>query len=509
MRNLAAVLDDATDHELLDRSRHGDDTAFGELYRRHVGAARVAARRLTRSSVDADDAVAEAFTRILAVIRRGGGPEIALRPYLTTVVRNVCYDRSGTRRRETLPGEMELVSAIDDHPDTSTTEFDRAAESDLLRRAFGSLSDRWQRVLRLTDIEGRSPKELAEDLELAPGAVAALAFRAREGLADAYLAAHVQPTPSRCDHKASDVARFVRNRMPAKERVLFDRHVDECRRCAEAVDELRLVNGPLRSLVGPAALATSSVGVAARIMDVIRKIVTVKVMTATAAAAVSVASVAAVEQGSFEPFDALRPLSSASAPTPTTAPAPGDAISVPATRRPASSHGADASMGGEVTPDATAGSAPVPAPLVEATPASLPATDAPGPASPSPGAEPDTTIALVSASAPNPTPSATVDATTPGDGGTDGSSPATPDAPSGTDPATTDPATTVPPSAAPPADANGGPSEAVAPPVVVSLPPLGTLGGLDGGQTQSTDPADDPPTTTAPTSTTVLATSAM
>ena len=56
--------------------------------------ARAAARSLTRSTADADDAVAEAFARVLAVMRRGGGPEVAMRPYLMTVVRNVCFDRA-------------------------------------------------------------------------------------------------------------------------------------------------------------------------------------------------------------------------------------------------------------------------------------------------------------------------------------------------------------------------------------------------------------------------------
>jgi len=66
MRNHVKELESSDDAELLAAVREGNDAAFGELYRRHVGAGRAAARALTRSQADADDAVAEAFARVLA-----------------------------------------------------------------------------------------------------------------------------------------------------------------------------------------------------------------------------------------------------------------------------------------------------------------------------------------------------------------------------------------------------------------------------------------------------------
>ena len=169
MRNQVKELESSDDAELLAAVREGNDAAFGELYRRHVGAGRAAARSLTRSTADADDAVAEAFARVLAVMRRGGGPEVAMRPYLMTVVRNVCFDRAGSRDRETLPGETEVVAALDELPTSyQSADLDHFAEANLVSRAFASLSDRWKHVLWQTDIEGRTPRELADELELAP-----------------------------------------------------------------------------------------------------------------------------------------------------------------------------------------------------------------------------------------------------------------------------------------------------------------------------------------------------
>ena len=62
-------------------------------------------------------------------------------------------------------------------------------------QAFASLPERWQLVLWHTEVEGRSAAEVAPILGLAPNAVAALAYRAREGLRQAYLNAHIHAGP--------------------------------------------------------------------------------------------------------------------------------------------------------------------------------------------------------------------------------------------------------------------------------------------------------------------------
>jgi RNA polymerase sigma factor (sigma-70 family) len=335
MRNRVQELESSDDAELLAAVREGDDAAFGELYRRHVGAGRAAARALTRSTADADDAVAEAFARVLAVMRRGGGPEVAMRPYLTTVVRNVCFDRCGSRNRETLPGETEVIAALDDLPTSyQNAELDQFTEANLVSRAFASLSDRWKHVLWQTDIEGRTPRELADELELAPTAVAALAFRAREGLADAYLAAHVTHRPTaQCDREPSELARFVRKRMRSKEQVTFRAHLDQCDRCTEAVEELRVESRPLRSLQWPALIGAPAITYGGKVIGIIRRVVTAQLLTTAGAAAVTVATVGvATNNVPFEPLDALRPTSSYVEPqaaAPTTA-VPGPATSATA-----------------------------------------------------------------------------------------------------------------------------------------------------------------------------------
>ena len=73
-----------SDAELITAIRSGDMAAYGELYRRHVASARSLARQLVRGPAEVDDVVAETFSRVLDLMRRGGGPQDAFRPYLLT-----------------------------------------------------------------------------------------------------------------------------------------------------------------------------------------------------------------------------------------------------------------------------------------------------------------------------------------------------------------------------------------------------------------------------------------
>ncbi len=61
------------DHDLVIRTRTGDAEAFGELFRRHYRSAITVAQSIT-SSIDPDDLVQEAYTRVFRSSRRGGGP---------------------------------------------------------------------------------------------------------------------------------------------------------------------------------------------------------------------------------------------------------------------------------------------------------------------------------------------------------------------------------------------------------------------------------------------------
>lgn len=242
--NEAAAL--PADADLILAARSGDDAAYAQLYARHVGAARAAARSLIRSRADAEDLVSEAFTRVLRALRNGGGPELAFRPYLLTSVRNAFYDRTRKEAR---------VEVTDEVPeDLDAVLVARAAmageDKELIAKAFANLPERWQTVLWHTEVEGRPPAEVAPMLGIAPNAVAALAYRAREGLREAYLQAHLQLTPpAACADTRGNLGGYVRDSLSNRDRSKVEQHLDGCDQCRAVMVELREISGSLRSVL--------------------------------------------------------------------------------------------------------------------------------------------------------------------------------------------------------------------------------------------------------------------
>jgi RNA polymerase sigma factor (sigma-70 family) len=236
-----------TDAELTEAVRRGDVTAFGVLYERHIGAARRASGGLTATPAERDDLIAEAFARLLRVLRAGGGPNDEFRPYLITTMRNVMIS---WRRRDS------AVSVMADVPEVRPTTGPEVVvggrlHAALAAEAFASLPERWRLVLWRTEIEGEAPAKVASSLGMTPNGVAALAYRAREGLRQAYLDQHV-PTDARsgCRGMVAELAGWVRGRFTAQKMARIGAHVAGCPVCHEIADGLRQLNEELPTISG-------------------------------------------------------------------------------------------------------------------------------------------------------------------------------------------------------------------------------------------------------------------
>lgn len=154
---------------------------FGALYAEHRTAAYRAALALVPAG-EADDIVAEAFARVLAVMQAGGGPAGAFRPYLLAAVRNIARDRAAERRRVISVADLAPRHAAPPAGELAA----RAEELRMVARAFASLPARWRAVLWQTEVEGQAPAALARASGMTPAAVSQLAVRARAGLARAW-----------------------------------------------------------------------------------------------------------------------------------------------------------------------------------------------------------------------------------------------------------------------------------------------------------------------------------
>ncbi|MEU9632730.1 sigma-70 family RNA polymerase sigma factor [Streptomyces luteogriseus] len=256
-----------SDADLIDRMRAGDDTAYEELYRRHAQAVRRYARTCCRDAYTADDLTAEVFARMLQAVRGGAGPAHAVRAYLLTSVRRVAASWTRSARREQLVDDFAVFAAQSargsDMSDDDTLELGadvramHQAEQSMAMRAFRSLPERWQAVLWHTEIEDESPSEVATLFGLDANGTRVLASRAREGLKQAYLQAHVSTTltgDEECARYADQLGTYARGRLRTRAERGLRKHLEECAKCRLAALQIEEVAGGIPAVVPVAVI---------------------------------------------------------------------------------------------------------------------------------------------------------------------------------------------------------------------------------------------------------------
>lgn len=265
-----------SDADLVARVRGGDDSSYEELYRRHAESVRRYARSCCRDAHTAEDLTGEVFARTLQAVRGGSGPDSAVRAYLLTTVRRVAASWGNTARREQLVEDFAVfaVTAAGSSANEDTLDLGadvRAmhdAEQSLAIRAFRTLPERWQTVLWHTAVEEESPSEIAPLLGLTANATAVLAHRAREGLRQAYLQAHVSSTLTTggsCARYADRLGAHARGGLRMRADRELSKHLKECERCRAAALELADVNSALKGLLPVAVIGWFAAAYAAKV----------------------------------------------------------------------------------------------------------------------------------------------------------------------------------------------------------------------------------------------------
>lgn len=246
------------DPVLLSRVRAGDPDAYAVLFERHRASATAFAGGLAGHS-HADDLVAEAFTKVFDALQRDLGPTVSFRSYLLTSIRSIW---NNTVRRE---GRYALVDDYDVLPPsdalTLVDDPDQRFDNQAVAEAYRTLPERWQAVLWYTAVEGLPHDEVAVHLGIKPNAVAALAFRAREGLRQAYLSAHLRTTPdAACQAWTPLLPAHARGSLDRRKRPGMLAHLDGCLPCTLALADLDDVNNRLGALLLPIVLGPGLLG---------------------------------------------------------------------------------------------------------------------------------------------------------------------------------------------------------------------------------------------------------
>lgn len=236
-------IDQIDETELLVRARAGDGSAIGALYEAHrEPALRMA--QLLAGPERADDLLADAFARVVARFREGGGPTTNFHGYLFTAIRNRHRDLQRRAGRENPASDLPwlLEGRVDPAQDE---EADHRLDDAIASAALARLPAPWQQVLLLLDVEGKPVGEVAELLGLTPAATASLAYRAREGLRTSYLDQLVRPGPHQsdeCEWLRPYLSRYVRGSLPAAAVARADQHLPGCEECEPVLRELERVN---------------------------------------------------------------------------------------------------------------------------------------------------------------------------------------------------------------------------------------------------------------------------
>ena len=157
--------------DLVRRAQAGDQAAFRELYRQHVGRVYALCLRLTGDPVAAEERTQDAFVRAWHNLRSFRG-ESAFGSWLHRLAVNVTFmEQRASGRRE------QRVASVAE-PEGAGAELPIALNIDL-ERAIAELPEGAREVFVLFDIEGYGHAEIARMTGIAEGTSKAQLFRAR------------------------------------------------------------------------------------------------------------------------------------------------------------------------------------------------------------------------------------------------------------------------------------------------------------------------------------------
>jgi len=195
----------ASDRELLDRCRAGDEAAFDDLVVRHQQRAFNIAFQVLRDHEDATEVAQDAFVRIYRSVNDFRG-DCEFTTWLHQIVVNLARNKHRWWKRrgrqasvslddpvETADGDMPLqIASGIDAPDVQSV---KAEFVELLSCRMDELPRKLREVLVLRNVENLTYEQIATVLDCSIGTVKSRIVRGREALRR-YLAMRLEPESS-------------------------------------------------------------------------------------------------------------------------------------------------------------------------------------------------------------------------------------------------------------------------------------------------------------------------
>lgn len=166
-------------------------SAFESIMLQHLDAAFNLARWLMGNEHDARDCVQDAYVRAFQAFERFRGGDG--KPWLLTIVRNVCYSKLRKVRAAAPAGEFdEMLHGAVDEPSERAERLRREADLELLHETMAELPEAMREVIVLHDLEQLSYKEIATVVGIPLGTVMSRLARARMRLQQEVLSRQAQ-----------------------------------------------------------------------------------------------------------------------------------------------------------------------------------------------------------------------------------------------------------------------------------------------------------------------------
>ena len=250
------------ERDLIDAARSGDARAIETLLERHEPRLYRFARRLCRSSTDAEDVLQESLLAAARGIRTFRGAS-SLSTWLYSIARSYCIKKY--RRRRSAPTEVSLdageAAGALERPDPAPGP-EAALEAKRLERALEKSIARLDRphreVLILRDVEGLTAPEVSAVTGLSVAAIKSRLHRARarlrEDLAPLLLPRGEMPLAvddRPCPEVVSLLSRHLEGDISPRACARMQRHLSGCPRCRASCDTLRGVLEACRAVPSP------------------------------------------------------------------------------------------------------------------------------------------------------------------------------------------------------------------------------------------------------------------
>ena len=147
----------------------GNVKAFDEIHRRYCALPRH----------DADEAFQESMIRVFQGLYKFNG-SYALAPWIARIAKNVSLDHvRGTSRRPQADGSAPAADELPRPGDEADEIVERLVQRDTVLAILAELPDSHRHALMLREIEGRSHREIAQEMEISTGQAKALIHRAK------------------------------------------------------------------------------------------------------------------------------------------------------------------------------------------------------------------------------------------------------------------------------------------------------------------------------------------